>query len=101
MTHTPGPWSWDGSDWPFVINDAQDRVIAVIPDPYDQIDPTLRVTEQAAEANARLIAAAPELLALVESCAYCHDGGDSFDLAERDAWMRDARALLARLDSAS
>ena len=51
------------------------------------------------EANLDLIAAAPELLLLVERCFYSHDGGDCFDLAERDRWMEDARAVLQRLGS--
>ena len=54
-THTPGPWTADVTDWPLVVNDAREDVIATIPESES------RYSRQA-EANARLIAAAPELL---------------------------------------
>lgn len=47
--HTPGPWNVDGI---FICDDAGDRIVAEVPKMYDEND----------LANARLIAAAPELL---------------------------------------
>lgn len=90
-THTPGPWSIDGSDWPFIIiNDPYDRVIALVPDPADQApDSPIRLSEATAEANARLIAAAPEMADLVFAIAYEAIGENT---------IRAARALLTRIE---
>jgi hypothetical protein len=62
MTHTPGPWlreseiNSEGSDWILVTKDYAEIVDL-------RLDDGLVVSEQEQEANARLIAAAPELLA--------------------------------------
>lgn len=91
-THTPGPWHHQytaGKHNQAVYAEADGRDIAVIyPDPNGEL-----------EANARLIAAAPDLLALVR------EGAATFPhtKAERLAhigWMDKARALLATLDGA-
>lgn len=68
--HTPGPWGIDyvttDVQWP-VVNDASDNpvceiVLCYLPD-TDDADPC----KQEAEANARLIAAAPDLLDALKS----------------------------------
>ena len=54
MKHTPGPWHWHdlGTDW--VISDSAGNSAIVAPD------------RKPTPANARLIAAAPDLLAALE-----------------------------------
>lgn len=70
IQHTPGPWEFaEASSWNkgertsleyFVRLPGDDIAIA-----SDVIDPK---TQEPSEANARLIATAPELLALLEGC---------------------------------
>jgi hypothetical protein len=65
MTHTPGPWlreseiNSDGSDWILVTKDYAEIVDL-------RLDDGLVVSEPEQEANARLIATAPELLAALQ-----------------------------------
>lgn len=74
--HTPGPW-----EYVFRADDEEHRLIGV--DDYTGIYPAYQIASiypatrevvavianvDAAEANARLIAAAPELLAALEAC---------------------------------
>jgi hypothetical protein len=101
MTYTNGPWAWDtdpnGDRW--IIGDKSTWVprIAKIP----------RYSEMPNEANARLIAAAPELVealrGFVESARYdpTMDGRGAFKgWAQSDLKRAEvtARALLARID---
>ena len=80
--HTPGPWKIsDGSDICIVTTDV---LIAAVTSDEDY--PQNRETMTA---NARLIAAAPEMLELLER--YVKRGDDL------SAEYREARALLARL----
>ena len=64
--HTPGPWyasSYDGWEWEgHCIRDAHGQIIAKL---------ALNVP---GDANARLIAAAPELLAALEGLMHLHGG---------------------------
>lgn len=64
MNHTPGPWrlhnSMAASDWERAVNTKGYQLIYV--DPVNAVE--VRGTD--AEANAHLIAAAPELLAVVK-----------------------------------
>ena len=67
-THTPGPWNVDGSN----ITGPDDHNIGIVSGPHTigASDAALesRMREHARdEANARLIAAAPDLLAALES----------------------------------
>ena len=64
MRHTPGPWSWDqgdvGQDYsvPYcTVSSADEIVIAEVNDRFDR---------DIGRANARLIAAAPDLLEKLE-----------------------------------
>lgn len=86
--HTPGPWVADinrGYGFPFrptpnipinpvVMGRAVNRSIAKVPRGYEE-----------AEANARLIAAAPELLEalqlIVKTCAFQRGESPTFDVA--------------------
>ena len=85
---TPGPWklvSWtDGASW--TIEGAQGRLLANVTG-QGQAENT---------ANARLIAKAPELLALVKRMAAITT---TFGIDRREPRLpRDARALLAELE---
>lgn len=78
-SHTPGPWgicpSFGGNPDAFSISVVgDDRLIATAWDrtPFDEANP--------AEANARLIAAAPELLEALEYLVSL-GGGDCLDIA--------------------
>lgn len=80
-SHTPGPWypsdTWAGKNKMEIISGPQCVPVAVIPlDLYDEGD--LDQIDQA-QANARLIAAAPELLeSLIKLTAFvdgCHSDG--------------------------
>lgn len=104
LAHTPGPWQVGptgagahGADERHIIGEADEVICSVWPMGDDfNIDETPGYPTR--EANARLIAKAPELLELVRRCEYCHDGGDSFSLQERDRWLETARTLLAEID---
>jgi len=88
MAHTPGPWTVGGqSDNPGEAEEiaAADRVIAWTADSYDYDDDEGHITQED-RANARLIAAAPELLAALRSavtilsgweCTHKADDGDT------------------------
>lgn len=69
-THTPGPWSADTGDYPIIVNgpDAESQIICIIEDPED---PTAATAESIDEndANAILIASAPDLLATLRTIA--------------------------------
>lgn len=66
VAHTPVPWRWD-SDHNEITNDQGDCVVAVV------VELGLRHKTGEVEANARLIAAAPELLAAaLEAFMYTH-----------------------------
>ena len=72
--HTPGPWKWDES-WGAVMVDHTDRAKLICP-MWTGCDRRGMPAEVAAEdeANARLIAAAPDLLAALRGLrAVIHD----------------------------
>lgn len=62
IQHTPGPWTISGEEHANVICGAHFVVADVFPEASDMT--TGAGTHEEAEANARLIAAAPELLAV-------------------------------------
>jgi len=107
QTHTPGPWTCKvGVSAPFV--DQEKRTIrphyVLNQEQGGHYRPQV-VTEDEANANARLIAAAPEmreaLAALFEHCAMVHKyWGDGCNQQQADAAIKQARALLARIDGA-
>lgn len=64
MTHTLGPWTiTDGTDITGIENDSKNGCVG----PVDVAHVYLRTVLGRTEANARLIAAAPELLEALES----------------------------------
>ena len=91
--HTPGPWSY-----PRYPNGVSTLVYAAAggkPEAFPVASATYGVPDEEREANARLIAAAPELLETLETLLSLHDA--RVDTA--DAWnvsMEEARAVIAK-----
>lgn len=83
-SHTPGPWSYRGRDGngarPVVSSESANMIVA-----------TLSYGPEG-EANARLIAAAPDLLA--ELAALVHD--IEVGITVTDGMLADARAAIAK-----
>lgn len=75
--HTPGPWTVEG---PLVKVESEHGVVAVIATGTLQAASPIGVIR----ANARLIAAAPDLLAACEQAIYALKG------REHDGFLRDA-----------
>jgi hypothetical protein len=69
MSHTPGPWKFEDE----YVRDATGEIIA---DPYTR--PTADAGDEM-EANAKLIAAAPDMLATLETLVATVDENDDFD----------------------
>jgi hypothetical protein len=67
MTHTPGPWTFNARDDDTVIVDNNDTEIAAVP--WDRRQPIAKH-----RANARLIAAAPTMLAALRAINARIDG---------------------------
>ena len=85
MTHTPGPWLAD--------HDCDIRTEAGTPIAY--LAQTVAMATEEAEANARLIVAAPELLEALE--ALLREFNQSLpDARERERARKNARAAIAR-----
>ena len=59
--HSPGPWTLDVDITGWMFSDVNGWIVATIDDP-DSYDAGAMPDNQTCEANARLIAAAPELL---------------------------------------
>jgi hypothetical protein len=60
--YTPGPWTADAGDYPVIVNaKAGNQIICIIEDPDIRTAATAH-TQRENDANARLIAAAPDLL---------------------------------------
>lgn len=87
MGHTPGPWDNDGNDI-----SAKGSVIATVTLP--PLTDSDRITGPEIVANARLIAAAPELLAALKRRAERRDAFDD------DEWQ-DVMRLIAKTEGRS
>ena len=100
--HTPGPWTYSthSDGWSYTIHIAQADDAAYTPDWSDvaYFTPCRGERQQIQEANARLIAAAPELLealqAVMAKCA-CLEFGD------RSAFIAAEAAIAKSTGSAS
>lgn len=92
--HTPGSWKWAGESYRdasgsqedvVIICTEQGKTVAVIHEPYSDV----------VAANARLIAAAPDLLTVLQKVrGYIHTLVESNVLAV-SAWHSDIDAVLA------
>jgi hypothetical protein len=88
--HTPGPWvAKDDGVGPYIMAGEIDIAMAVGPFSYDYM-------ELEVNANARLIAAAPELFEALQRCAALLSRYPKHD----DAW-RQARAAIAKAEGRS
>lgn len=85
--HTSGPWRTNG------IGSTGYRIATAAKDGFSII-PNIAMTEDEREANANLIAAAPELLAALEQLAI-HTGGKNFMTADLDEDITINRVLAA------
>ena len=105
-THTPGPWSQShrrGSDglYSTQVFDADGQSIATLEWHAVLIEGGVR-TDRAE--NARLIAAAPDLLAAVRrlvAAYYSADTAEGADISEYEAAISDAEAAIARATPAA
>ena len=96
--HTPGPFEWQ--DGRMIETTNGETVLEAGIDDDDGETPFIAVTAE----DARLIAAAPDLLALlIEGAARVQDLKDGHPLAAEDlaAWSDDARAAIAKAEGRS
>lgn len=97
--HTPGPWSVDEDDafqgWPFIpISSETQRICEVQPGENDVVDEVSRT-------NARLIAAAPDLLEALRNAAGFLDNPISRRRNDGDAFYAETVASIrAAIDKA-
>ena len=98
--HTPGPWTYDQgqyADWG-CVKDASGFLVAksVVPYGTDQ-NACRRERIDPCEANARLIAAAPDLLEALETLESMPDERSIHDISNEElaAWEK-ARAAIAK-----
>ena len=84
--YTPGPWGLEANDSVVVMSGQ-----AVIVGPAPDWEPFARQ-----QANARLIASAPDLLAMLERALRLHDY-DPENSQWPDKWADEARALIAQI----
>lgn len=83
-SYTPGPWhAWFDPDGPSEVRDPSDKVV-------------VNCSRLAHEADARLIAAAPELLELVAQAVHACEDDDEVWLGH--AWVKAARAAVKRAE---
>jgi hypothetical protein len=90
--HTPGPWIIYGDRGQIIGADDGKAAIAHIIEPSENHPPAWRRTPAVCQANARLIAAAPELLALIKGLVEWEARMGGF---ESTLWD-DARAAIAK-----
>ena len=97
--HTPGPWATEydinehGSDCVIVTKDYNYRICDI----YSRSNDGMTVPDDAASANARLIAAAPDLLEALKVCADLLADYDEAEGEEGDAY-REALAAIAKAE---
>ena len=108
--HTPGPWSNTPGQPTIWANDGETKVATIEDLPWITLSSGRRTSDTATEdANARLIAAAPDLLAALESahlalvtCNSCHRIGtlpNESECMEIEAATLVARSALAKARS--
>jgi hypothetical protein len=91
MKHTPGPWKYALA----VVNNAP-NIYVVTTGKWGAAN-IAQCSEDSGEANARLIAAAPDLLAALDALySYCHGNVPFFG----DAEDREQRAVVDQVEAA-
>jgi len=91
--HTPGPWTIDGSVRTSINAGTKHIALANF---YNSVEPEFNVSGEEHEANARLIAAAPELLAALDELVDALTAGY---VPQQDGRMlKEARALIAKAE---
>jgi hypothetical protein len=100
--HTPGNWYIHQPDYEHINIVTDEQFICEIPAPIEINEDTAE-RKQTAEANAKLIAAAPELLQMVfdlKNCIakLCHDRVSQFDRDHEANWIGEAHELLSKIN---
>lgn len=83
---TPGPW-YDQNAWGERINireEASDYVLAVVDD-GGHVDPAFSLDWEVMQANGRLMAAAPRMIAALEAALAVHGDGYSWGADAKEA----------------
>ena len=95
MTHTPGPWTQDPNDSDMIFGPHGESVATVTAVLRDDVTgrPVWTTVD---DANARLIAAAPEMLDLVARCGNWEWLDDD---TKRTMIFHEARAMLRAVES--
>lgn len=81
-THTPGPWEWDGNVCDY---DPENEAPWLVQAPWDSKESQsilIGSIKCKSKANAKLIAAAPELLAALRDCIAALGGVNSDNVPE-------------------
>lgn len=104
--HTPGPWSHAGQGAVVAEVDGHKRQVACVTGAAAMHGPVDLPASQIRDANARLIAEAPEMLALLEravaglsqgACLTCDDRGSGRDIdCPGCAWISEAEDAILR-----
>ena len=100
--HTPGPWAVDENDHQWITADCDGLIVAEIP--YGEGEETDRHHE-INDANARLIAAAPELLEALRDMVRINQNKEGYfrghSHAESGSVYEQARAAIAKAEGAA
>lgn len=104
--HTPGPWTYSTHEkgWSYTINISQADDAAYTPDWSDVAWATCQRERQSVqEANARLIAAAPEMHEALDSFPTDADyaNAESYSNAVKAWWLSRALPALRKVDGAA
>ena len=97
MTHTPGPWELDSAAWPLIVNGPmnEDDDSATVVCTVECLESTGRSThynEDEAAANARLIAVAPEMIAILQEILALYEGDVDLERVMNEAGCIVAKA---------
>lgn len=95
MSHTPGPWKFTGArakhDSSAIVFGPKEEWVAAAYD-FNRYD-----RDEEVEANARLIAAAPDLLAMCETIStWCGSDDGAHCLPFEPPWYQDLHAAIAK-----
>jgi hypothetical protein len=98
--HTPGPWTttyWEHGGYDCMAASIDIREVNAIIDlgepMYDNDDPDNRSASPLAQANARLIAAAPDLLAALQDLMFAEGGEPGMTEEQKAAWLQALNAI--------